>query len=178
MGIERELLASEKEVKTTNKSKKGKGSKEKLLADPRLKESARIRGFLEINPYVCSGCGSTFQSKDDESPGFLPKEKLQNHRGNAVKIRQKQDAIRILEMAGIDLDSATAEDVLTEAKIPAEIISSVRAIGASLKDTESSRRSGGRQKLVDEDRGSGSVMGGEFAQVGDDEYGDDEGLQN
>jgi hypothetical protein len=145
MGIDDELLSamdneerdlSSKKKQRTANGKSKTASKERLLSDPLVKENSRIKGFLEINPYVCSGCGSTFQSKEQDSPGFLPKDKLQVHRGNAVKIRDKQDAIRILELAGISLDSDTAEEVLREAKIPIDVIQSVRALGAKAKQDE------------------------------------------
>jgi hypothetical protein len=133
MGIENDLAEIDAETPKKQRPLKGKTSREQILADPLLLENSRIKGFLDINPYVCSGCGSTFQSKEPETPGFLPKEKLQDHRGNAIKIREKQDAIRILELAGIALDSDTAEEVLREAKISMDVIQSVRAIGATAR---------------------------------------------
>ena len=30
---------------------------------------AKVKGFLEINPVVCSGCGAPFQSKTIDAPG-------------------------------------------------------------------------------------------------------------
>ena len=33
-------------------------------------QRVRIKGFLDFNPYVCSGCGASFQSKAGEEPGY------------------------------------------------------------------------------------------------------------
>ena len=56
-------------------------------------KNARIKGFLEINPNVCFGCGSDFQSKDENKPGYLSKLKLKEHLTEAKKIRETQNAI-------------------------------------------------------------------------------------
>ena len=131
MGIEKEVLAAmaaeeeEEEAlrqgkkltkKGVEKNKKGGDNiKSKLLKEYEASESkdaAKVKGFLELNPYICSGCGTPFQSKTTDNPGFLPKEKLKDHLANAQKIRERQEAIKILEMAGIEIDSAAAEEVL------------------------------------------------------------------
>jgi hypothetical protein len=52
-----------------------------------------------------------------ESPGFLPKDKIKDHLLKAQRIRDKQDAIKILEMAGIEMDSVAAEEILREANV-------------------------------------------------------------
>ena len=62
--------------------------------------AVRIKGFLELNPYICSGCGTPFQSKNENNPGFLPKEKFVEHQNRAKYIRDKQEAVKILRMAG------------------------------------------------------------------------------
>ena len=62
--------------------------------------AVRIKGFLELNPYICSGCGTPFQSKNEDNPGFLPKEKFVEHQNRAKYIRDKQEAVKILNMAG------------------------------------------------------------------------------
>ena len=114
------------------KKKEGRGfTSDSLLQEGR--EKARIKGYLEINPYVCSGCGASFQSKESHAPGFLPKEKLQDHRVKAVKIREKQDAIKILDMAGIELDSDAAESILTASDISKDVIKSVRNLGKGIQ---------------------------------------------
>jgi hypothetical protein len=34
-----------------------------------LFEASKLRGFLELNPYLCSGCGAAFQTKAEAEPG-------------------------------------------------------------------------------------------------------------
>jgi hypothetical protein len=63
-----------------------------------------------------------FQSKTEESPGFLPKDKIKDHLKKAQRIRDKQDAIKILEMAGIEVDSPAAEEILRDANVSADVI--------------------------------------------------------
>jgi hypothetical protein len=104
-----------------------KVKKLRSLTSAEVKSVAHIKGFLEMNPYICPGCGTPFQSKSEKDPGthsltyslthlttyslthpgFLPKDKLVVHRKLAELIRSKQEAVRILEMAGIDIDSLT-----------------------------------------------------------------------
>ena len=160
MGIEKEVYSAieQEESGTKSKNKPKKDSRkdltvQSLRVDPELQEAARLRGFLELNPYICSGCGTPFQSKDMASPGFLPPEKLQEHRYKASLIREKQDAIKILEMAGIEIDSDTAEEVLREANVPAVVIDGVRALGKAMKmqDTSKVRRPGTQQVYSDLD---------------------------
>lgn len=91
-----------------------------------------------MNPYICSGCGTPFQSKLETEPGFLPKEKFQEHRLKAESIKLQQDAIRILDMAGIDIDSEVAADTLRKAEIPETIIAAVRNVGKKLSPTPKS----------------------------------------
>ena len=121
MGIEAEVLAAlaaEEDELSGKKSKKGslKGNQpgaEKLAAKNKLKDfltaetrdAAKVKGFLELNPYICSGCGTPFQSKSTDTPGFLPKDKIKVHLVKAQKIRDKQEAIKILELAGIEVNS-------------------------------------------------------------------------
>ena len=112
---------------------KGKKSKEKALKDivasGDTRAAAAVKGFLEMNPYICSGCGTTFQSRTSDAPGFLPPEKLQEHRKKSLLIREKQEAIRILELAGMEVDSPAAEELLRDANVSAEVIAGVRALG-------------------------------------------------
>ena len=118
MGIEAEVLAAlaaeedEKSGQKKKPSKKGTQQvSDKSAAKNKLKEfleaetqdAAKVKGFLELNPYVCSGCGTPFQSKSTDTPGFLPKDKIKVHLVKAQKIRDKQEAIKILEMAGIEV---------------------------------------------------------------------------
>mmetsp|Transcript_15461 Transcript_15461/g.25871 ORF Transcript_15461/g.25871 Transcript_15461/m.25871 type:complete len:949 (-) Transcript_15461:68-2914(-) len=96
---------------------------------PELQELARLRGFLEINPFLCPGCGTAFQTKSPENPGFLPKEKFKEHRVRTELIREKQEAVRILSMAGMDVNSAAAEELLREAGMSQAVIDGVKALG-------------------------------------------------
>ncbi len=57
---------------------------------------ARVKGFLELNPFACPGCGSPLQSKRVDSPGYLEKDKLKAHFEQAKIMKEKQDAIGIL----------------------------------------------------------------------------------
>lgn len=97
------------------------------------KEAARLRGFLEINPYLCSGCGTAFQSKSPNNPGFLPKDKFVEHQKRSETIRQRQEAIKILEMAGMDVTTAAAADLLREAKVSEDVIAGVQLIGRQVR---------------------------------------------
>lgn len=154
LGIEKEVMAAlaaedgEDDDDTADKSssrrpKAGKREKQRAgaalrmptLDDDQYEEALRVKGFLEVNPYVCSGCGTAFQSKNPDQPGYLDKEKLRTHRANAEKIREKQEAIKILEMAGIEIDSAAAQEVLQEASVPDDVITGVRALGRAQYDS-------------------------------------------
>ena len=97
------------------------------------KEAARLRGFLELNPFLCSGCGTAFQSKSPNNPGFLPKDKFVEHQKRSETIRQRQEAIKILEMAGMDVTTAAAADLLREAKVSEEVIAGVQLIGRQVR---------------------------------------------
>ena len=114
MGIEAEVLAAlaeEEDEKSGIKKNGKKVPQDKSSAKTKLKDfltaetrdAAKVKGFLELNPYICSGCGTPFQSKSTDTPGFLPKDKIKLHLGKAQKIRDKQEAIKILELAGIEV---------------------------------------------------------------------------
>ena len=75
-----------------------------------------------MNPYVCSGCGAPFQKHNPESPGYLPRISYVNI-GLMLELYDKQEAIRILEMAGIEIDSSEAEGILRDAKVDDDVIS-------------------------------------------------------
>lgn len=91
-----------------------------------------LRGFLEINPFICSGCGSNFQSRTADTPGYLPPDKFKEHRLQGQFIRKKQEAIKILTMADVDLDSPAAERLLKEAGVEAAVIDGVKALGKTI----------------------------------------------
>ena len=65
----------------------------------------RVKGFLELNPYACSGCGSPFQSKRADSPGFLEKDKLKAHFEQAKILKEKQNAIGILRKGILEMST-------------------------------------------------------------------------
>lgn len=136
MGIEKEVMSAMEGIKNTPSKQKKAPTKDSILSMEKNTQMSRIKGFLELNPYVCSGCGVAFQSKTAESPGYLTKEKLQDHLQNAAKIRDKQEAIKILEMAGIDIESPVAEDILKAAKVSPEVIAGIKILGSSGDDIE------------------------------------------
>jgi ribosome biogenesis GTPase A len=82
----------------------------------------RLTGFLELNPYICHGCGAPFQSKSPDAPGFLPKEKMAAHRISAEAIRKEQETMKLLRDAGYEIGSDTANRLLLNAKTPVEVI--------------------------------------------------------
>ena len=143
LGVDEDLITK---GKSTNSRKKTAVKKNNLNFDSRnSKKKVRmelekavdnsdmpnklVRGFLEINPFICSGCGSAFQSKNENNPGFLPAEKFQEHRRNAELIKNKQEAIKVLEMADVDLDSPSAESLLRAAGMTEEVIAGIKSIG-------------------------------------------------
>ncbi len=125
----------------TTKGKKGRERAYDRLSNDKAQAAAMVKGFLEMNPYVCSGCGAPFQKSSPDSPGYLPSDKLQEHRANAGAIRDKQEAIKILEMAGIEIDSSDAEDILRGANVSDDVISGVRALGQGSDEERDSRGS-------------------------------------
>ena len=144
MGIEKELEEAENEgmmikgkLKEKYSPKKNDKKKDRLNLGKfdrnnpnKLNDrAAKLKGFLELNPFVCSGCGTNFQSKSENAPGFLPKDKLQIHLTSAKDIQEKQDAIKILDLAGLDVGSLRAEDLLREAGVNDRIIEGIRQFG-------------------------------------------------
>lgn len=132
-----ELLGLDEEILSEKPSKREKRDKSKMNDDRRQQEKfrgkvmeetfdAKIRGFLELNPQMCSGCGAPFQTKNTDSPGYLSGEKFSEHKVNAAKIRNYQDAIKILYDASIDLESDTAETLLRQANLSEEIVQGVK----------------------------------------------------
>jgi ribosome biogenesis GTPase A len=115
---------------SVKKTKDGKRMYDKVVNNDKVQAAAMVKGFLEMNPYICSGCGAPFQKKSPNTPGYLPADKLAAHRDNAGRIKDKQEAIRILEMAGIEIDSAEAADILRGANIGEDVIRGVRALAA------------------------------------------------
>ena len=104
-------------------------SKKSVMEDPLNVAAARIRGFLEMNPFTCSGCGAPFQSKAESAPGFLSKEKMKDHMEGANRVREQQDAVKILELAGMEPGSAAAEEILRSGGVDEEVILGIRRLG-------------------------------------------------
>lgn len=96
-------------------------------------DDTRIKGYLELNPHICSGCGAPFQIKSPDSPGYLSKEKFDAHRFEAARIKANQEAISILYEAGIDINSDAAEAILREARISEEVISGIQQVASKRK---------------------------------------------
>jgi ribosome biogenesis GTPase A len=86
---------------------------------------SKMKGFLQLNPHICSGCGSHFQSKTPDHPGYLEKDRFTEHRHKAEKLRKIQEALKILDLAGINPDSDVAMELLVKANVPSEIIEGV-----------------------------------------------------
>lgn len=91
----------------------------------------RIKGFLDWNPAICSGCGTPFQSKTADSPGYLSKEKFAEHRIKSDLIRKQQDAVQLLDVAGIATNSPLAVEILQSAGTAQEVIEGVVNLGHS-----------------------------------------------
>jgi ribosome biogenesis GTPase A len=85
----------------------------------------KIIGFLELNPHVCHGCGSPFQSKTENAPGFLPGDKMADHQEQAKKIRAEQETIKLLQQVGYQVGSTASVKLMEKAKISKDIITSL-----------------------------------------------------
>eukprot|EP01031_Cornospumella_fuschlensis_P026471 gene26471-31993_t len=141
LGIdEKALLAmQEEEEKAAAKKSKKRLSQPPLAAspyesnDPSEIQTRNLRGYLQINPFLCSGCGTAFQTKTEDAPGYLPADKFAEHRSRAQQIKEKQEAIKILETAEVSLDSPAAEEFLRLAKVSPSIIEGIKKIGEQLR---------------------------------------------
>jgi ribosome biogenesis GTPase A len=137
MGIEDEVMKAialedndNDNISSKKKDNKSKGTKGiKGISTIESQSSARVKGFLQLNTHLCSGCGTAFQSKSPDEPGYLPKDKLIEHRMKSVNIKEKQEAIKILDMAGIDIGSNAAEQILLEANISPQVIAGIKSLG-------------------------------------------------
>ena len=164
MGIEDEIttaMAAEKRGQRLGRKEKGGKrvqSKKNVMEDPLNVAAARIRGFLEMNPFTCSGCGAPFQSKAESAPGFLSKEKMKDHMKGANRVREQQDAVKILELAGMEPGSVAAEEILRSGGVDEEVILGIRRLGfnnmagtTSAEDDEDSMVAGGDEDYYDDD---------------------------
>lgn len=124
---EQDILEMNRRLSEDNRSKSFKNN------DSKPPQSlASIRGFLELNPHVCSGCGTQFQSKSPGAPGYLTKEKFADHILKAEKIKQQQDALKLLDMVSINVESDLAYDVLKEGNIPDDVIEGIIEMGRKI----------------------------------------------
>jgi ribosome biogenesis GTPase A len=114
----------------------------------------KIKGFLDWNPSNCSGCGTPFQSKTPDSPGYLSKEKFSEHRIKSELIRKQQDAVQLLDVAGIAANSPLAVEILLSAGTSQEVIDGVVKLGHSSAVTATQQESAS----VDRDRDASSSM--------------------
>lgn len=114
--------------------KKKQAEKKKTVDDIRREDDSakKLRGYLELNPFICTGCGSNFQTKNPTAPGFLPADKFKEHRTNAEFVRQKQEAIKTLNLACVELNSPAAMEMLRASKVDERIIESIRKFGDEL----------------------------------------------
>lgn len=92
------------------------------LSDER---SPFIKGFLELNPYLCSGCGAHFQTKEEQEPGYLSSTHFATHMKRASFLKEKQRAIKLLDDISIDLNTPMAEIFLEESGFSDEIIDDI-----------------------------------------------------
>jgi 30S ribosome assembly GTPase len=127
---EREILAVNRKIASDNlkgfkRFEKEKSSKKSHLQPESEFMLSKIKGFLQLNPHVCSGCGSHFQSKSPDTPGYLEKERFAEHRVKAEKLRRIQDVLKILDMAGINPDTDVAMEMMVQAKTSPDIIEGV-----------------------------------------------------
>eukprot|EP01034_Spumella_vulgaris_P022584 gene22584-28717_t len=74
-----------------------------------------------------------FQSKSPDSPGYLTKEKMADHVLNSAILREKQRAMRLLTVAGIDADSTIAAETLLAGGVNPEIVQSIQDMASRQK---------------------------------------------
>ena len=122
---------TDKEKKEFNRRLRSDSKTSHSSSNPNI-PLASVRGFLELNPHVCSGCGTQFQSKSPDAPGYLHKDKLVEHRVKAERIKQQQDALKLLDMVSINVESELAYKVLKEGNVPDDIIQDVIELGRQM----------------------------------------------
>lgn len=70
LGIEQEVMEAMKQGDRIEK-KKEKANFFKIKGLELNNEQAKLKGFLQVNPVICSGCGTAFQTKSPDNPGNL-----------------------------------------------------------------------------------------------------------
>jgi hypothetical protein len=143
------LLDNDLIISTSAKHKRNNNAGKKNTQDAKKKISMQIhsvrensdlpsktvQGFLELNPFICSGCGSSFQSKHSDAPGFLPPDKFKEHREVAESIRKQQEAVKILRMADIEFNSVAAEKMLRLSGYSDEDIARVQKLESKMNES-------------------------------------------
>ena len=71
------------------------------------------KGSIDINPALCSGCGATFQSTYPSSSGYLSSAKMADHLKRMERRKAVKDALKVLNVGGIDVKSDAAVDNIT-----------------------------------------------------------------
>jgi ribosome biogenesis GTPase A len=126
-----------KKNKQNEESFKYDSKKKNLISTGSVEEDItdikKLRGFLDMNPFICSGCGAQFQCKKVDTPGFLPPDKFLVYRSKADLIQKQQEAVRLLTSAAIPLDSAVADETLKIAGIEEAVIRGVKKQALKLK---------------------------------------------
>ena len=129
--VEGEEIGGQDELNERRKAAKGIKYKEDYLKTDENSMDHKIKGFLDWNPAMCSGCGTPFQSKSPDSPGYLSKDKFAEHRLKSELIRKQQDAVQLLDVAGIATNSPLAVEILQQAGTPPEVIEGVVQLGGA-----------------------------------------------
>jgi hypothetical protein len=68
LGIDAEVMEALEQGKKLEK-KKQNSLLSKIKGLEETEETTKIKGFLQQNPVLCSGCGTPFQSKSPDNPG-------------------------------------------------------------------------------------------------------------
>eukprot|EP01032_Pedospumella_encystans_P012834 gene12834-14817_t len=162
LGIENEVLQAIEEEKQIMKAGKNdklgkkKNSRDylsKLDMGPDYAELGKLKGFLEMNPFMCPGCGAPFQSKAESNPGFLPKDMFAEHRRRSELTKSIQEAIKLLTMAGLELGSTQAATVLRAGEVSEEVIAGVQKIALNNRIDEDRQTELQNKKERNEARG-------------------------
>jgi hypothetical protein len=92
--------------------------------------------------------------------GFLPKDMFHEHRRRSELMKATQEAVKVLDMAGLELESDTALALLRQAKVPEEVVAKVVALGAKHRREREAAVAvvGGRER---EGEGEGVTVGAE-----------------
>jgi ribosome biogenesis GTPase A len=132
---DKDHISSNHKNKNKNKNKDNgnmkvqKRTKSSTSLDTPLSSFSSMGGYLEMNPQVCSGCGSPFQIKNTSAPGYLTPEKYHNHKKIASIIVESQEVFKILDEAGFDRSDTKAMEMIKEAGIENSINEILEELG-------------------------------------------------